>query len=141
MGSYFGFVLNNPQRLITDRVRTRVESAMLKRLSLPTVTEHFPRSRPAVTGGGQTPHEHTSDSPQRERARDALWQRRSRGARRQGALRPAREFLPRDPRLCLAQLGNIPSRPPSMQRKEPSCPQGSVSPMAPAHPSPTTPTS
>jgi hypothetical protein len=26
------------------------------------VTEHYPKSRPAVTGGGQTPHEHTSDS-------------------------------------------------------------------------------
>jgi hypothetical protein len=61
MGSYFRFVLNNPQRLITDRVRIRVESAMFKRLSLPTVTEHFPKSRPAVTGGEQTSHEHTSD--------------------------------------------------------------------------------
>jgi hypothetical protein len=49
-----------------------------------------------------------------------------------------REFLPRDPRLCLAQRENIPSRPPSMQGKEPACPQGSASPVAPAHPSPTT---
>jgi hypothetical protein len=55
--------------------------------------------------------------------------------------RLAREFLPRDPRLGLAELGNIPPRPPSVQRKEPLCPQGSVSPVAPAHSSLTTPTS
>jgi hypothetical protein len=36
---------------------------MFKRLSLPTVTEHFPKSRPAVTGGGQAPHEHTKNHP------------------------------------------------------------------------------
>jgi hypothetical protein len=71
-------LLNNPQHLIMDRARIRVESAMFKRLSLPTVTEHFPKSRPAVTSGGQTPHEHTSDLSLRERARDDLWQRRSR---------------------------------------------------------------
>src|ERR1700724_2890452 len=136
MTSYFEFALNNRQRLIMDRVRIRVERAMFKRLSLLTVTEHFPKSRPAVTGGGQTPHEHTSDSSLRERARDDLWQRRSRCARRRGALRPAREFLPRDPRLCLAELGNIPPRPPSMQRKEPSCPKGSVSRMEPEHTAP-----
>src|SRR5258707_14590493 len=116
MGSYFGFALNNPQRLIMDRVRIRVESAMFKRLSLPTVMEHFPKSRPAVTGGGQTPHEHTSDSSLRERARDDLWQRRSRWPRRQGAPRPPREFRPLDPPPSLARLGNIPPRPPPLKR-------------------------
>ena len=28
-----------------------------------------------------------------------------------------------DPHLCLAQLGTLPPQPPSIQRKQPSCPQ------------------
>jgi hypothetical protein len=36
-------LLNNLQHLIMDRARIRVESAMFKRLSLPTVTEHIRR--------------------------------------------------------------------------------------------------
>jgi fatty-acyl-CoA synthase len=45
----------NRERLIMDRVRIRVEGAIFERLSLPTVTEHFPKSGPAVTGAGR-PH-------------------------------------------------------------------------------------
>jgi hypothetical protein len=41
-------------------------------------------------------------------------------------------FLPRDPRLCRAQLGTLPRQPPSIQRKQPSCPQWRFSPTPPA---------